>query len=417
MNYSVRFDYLAPSDQVYISNNLLNDKQWNDFYSFICDYLPVNEIKYSERSIVFSWRLFLSITRFLITYFKANASFFKPEYTDEAKRLLYEAKKYSYSSALSLPSRGKDEIISILKSKGFIRPLTPNQEANLVKISNLPGAATFSVPGAGKTTEALAFFFLNSNPNDKLLVVAPKNAFGSWDIELVKCIGEGTGDEFVRLRGKDNIGTQLSTSPRFSIITYDQIILVKDSISHFLTANNVFMFLDESHRIKGGSQAKRAEAILDIAYLPRRKLVMSGTPMPQSEKDLLPQFTFLYPTKEVHQEDVVDLFQPIYVRTTKGQLGIPEPHRNTIKLKMPKLQREIYSHLRSEIKRQLNPALSDISRYGLKRIGKCVMKIMEFVSNPSLLATDMNYIFDQRVANLLTISDGPKIDYVCKRAV
>lgn len=44
------------------------------------------------------------------------------------------------------------------------------------------------------------------------------------------------------------------------------------------------------------------------------------------------------------------------------------------------------------------------------------MKVMEFVSNPSLLSFDMNYAFDQRVAELLLQTDGPKIEYVCKRA-
>ena len=44
------------------------------------------------------------------------------------------------------------------------------------------------------------------------------------------------------------------------------------------------------------------------------------------------------------------------------------------------------------------------------------MKVMEFVSNPSLLSNDMDYAFDRRVGALLLESDGPKIDYVCRRA-
>lgn len=41
---------------------------------------------------------------------------------------------------------------------------------------------------------------------------------------------------------------------------------------------------------------------------------------------------------------------------------------------------------------------------------------MEFVSNPALLANDMEFAFDQRVGQLLLSADGPKIDYVCRRA-
>jgi len=44
------------------------------------------------------------------------------------------------------------------------------------------------------------------------------------------------------------------------------------------------------------------------------------------------------------------------------------------------------------------------------------MKVMEFVSNPSLLASDMDFIFDRRVGALLLKTDGPKIDYVCRKA-
>ena len=83
---------------------------------------------------------------------------------------------------------------------------------------------------------------------------------------------------------------------------------------------------------------------------------------------------------------------------------------------MTPLQREIYKTLKSEIRRQLNPMLTDSSRYELRRIGKCVMKVMEFVSNPALLSNDMDYAFDRRVGALLLNSDGPKIEYVCRRA-
>ena len=110
------------------------------------------------------------------------------------------------------------------------------------------------------------------------------------------------------------------------------------------------------------------------------------------------------------------MIQPIFVRTTKGQLGIPKLDHKVVQVPMTQLQREIYKTLKSEVRRQLNPTLSDSSRYELRRIGKCVMKVMEFVSNPALLSNDMDYAFDRRVGALLLASDGPKIDYVCRRA-
>ena len=412
----IRIDYLTYTEQVNISNDSTDKVAWKSLYSFICDYLPMSVVSYSDWSITFPWRYFLSIKGFVGQYFSARHNQYRVVFTDNAKSMLKTANDTSYNTALALNARSEAEIKAHLESIGFKRSLTINQLNNLKKISHLPGAATFSVPGAGKTTEALAFFFVNATDIDRLLVVAPKNAFSAWDEQLDACMGENYG-KFVRLRGGEAaIQTALRTNPRFMLITYDQLSRVKNTIVPLLSSGNIYMFLDESHRIKGGKQIKRADAILEMAHLPKRKLIMSGTPMPQSPKDLVSQFSFLYPTKDVTDTTVIDLIQPIFVRTTKGQLGIPKLDHRVVQVPMTQLQREIYKTLKSEVRRQLNPVLSDSSRYELRRIGKCVMKVMEFVSNPSLLSNDMDYAFDRRVGALLLESDGPKIDYVCRRA-
>ena len=412
----IRIDYLTYTEQVNISNDSTDKAAWKSLYSFICDYLPMSVVSYSDWSITFPWRYFLSIKGFVGQYLSARHNQYRVVFTDNAKSMLKAANDTSYNTALALNARSEAEIKARLESIGFKRSLTINQLNNLKKISHLPGAATFSVPGAGKTTEALAFFFVNATDIDRLLVVAPKNAFSAWDEQLDACMGENYG-KFVRLRGGEAaIQIALRTNPRFMLITYDQLSRVKNTIVSLLSSGNIYMFLDESHRIKGGKQITRADAILEMAHLPKRKLIMSGTPMPQSPKDLISQFSFLYPTKDVTDTTVIDLIQPIFVRTTKGQLGIPKLDHRVVQVPMTQLQREIYKTLKSEVRRQLNPVLSDSSRYELRRIGKCVMKVMEFVSNPSLLSNDMDYAFDRRVGALLLESDGPKIDYVCRRA-
>ena len=412
----IRIDYLTYTEQVNISNDSTDKVAWKSLYSFICDELPMSVVSYSDWSITFPWRYFLSIKGFVGQYFSARHNQYKVVFTDNARSMLKTANDTSYNTALALNARSEAEIKAHLESIGFKRSLTINQLNNLKKISHLPGAATFSVPGAGKTTEALAFFFVNATDIDRLLVVAPKNAFSAWDEQLAACMGENYG-KFVRLRGGEAaIQIALRTNPRFMLITYDQLSRVKNTIVPLLSSGNIYMFLDESHRIKGGKQIKRADAILEMAHLPKRKLIMSGTPMPQSPKDMVSQFSFLYPTKDVTDTTVIDLIQPIFVRTTKEQLGIPKLDHRVVQVPMTQLQREIYKTLKSEVRRQLNPVLSDSSRYELRRIGKCVMKVMEFVSNPSLLSNDMDYAFDRRVGALLLESDGPKIDYVCRRA-
>lgn len=413
---NIDIDYLPHIEQVNIKNDATNKALWNSFYRFLCDYLPATVISYSEWSMSFPWRYFLTVKGYIGHFFTAHKDQLRVLFTVRAKNMLKTANDSSYNSAILLPHITKEELIKNLDSVGFIRKLTDNQISNLEKISQLPGTATFSVPGAGKTTEALAYFYLNSQSTDRLLVVAPKNAFGAWDEQLTACIGN-VGENFERLRGGEvAIQNLLRKNPRFMIISYDQLPRVKNVIIELLASGNIFMFLDESHRIKGGKQIKRADAILDIAHLPKRKMIMSGTPMPQSPKDLVSQFSFLYPSKDVDETTVIDLIQPIYVRTTKEQLGIPDVTHKVITTKMTQLQREIYDTLKSEIRRQMNPVLSDSSKYELRKIGKCVMKVMEFVSNPSLLSNDIDYTFDRRVGALLLTSDGPKIEYVCRRA-
>ncbi|OQC00473.1 MAG: hypothetical protein BWX78_01127 [Firmicutes bacterium ADurb.Bin099] len=413
----INIDYIPKIEKVNITSNPYNKILWRGFYTFLCDFLPSTIISYSEISISFAWRYFLAMRNVVAQYAKAHVGEIKIKLTDSAKQALKKATATDYFSSISAKKITEEEVTKILVSHGFKRQLTDNQRTNLSKIATLSGAATFSVPGAGKTTEALAYFFINSNPDDRLLVVAPKNAFGAWEEQLAACMGEDYPYTFVRLRGGEvTIQNLLRSQPKFMIITYDQLTRIKGTIVAMLSDERIFMFLDESHRIKGGMQAKRAEAILELAHLPKRKMIMSGTPMPQSPKDIVSQFTFLYPTKGNDEKNVIDLIQPIYVRTTKGQLGIPDVERKVTTVRMSPLQRQIYDSLKSEMKRQINPVLDDTSKYALRRIGKCVMLVMQFVSNPSLLSNNMSYIFDHRVGQLLLTTDGPKIEYVCKKA-
>lgn len=412
----LRIDYISEHEQIVFQNQQSDEKLWESFYTFLCDYLPAEFIVFSETRIKFSWRYFLSLKSYIKVFFKSLRKEIQLEYSDKFKELLAQAKQDSYIAAIKRPEKSKEEIKEKLVSVGFMRPLTDNQLNNLCKISVLPGAATFSVPGAGKTTEALAFFFVNCKDTDRLLIAAPKNAFVAWDEQLKACL-PSLDEQIVRLRGgKAVISELLKLKPRFMIISYEQLVRVPELISTVLSKGDTFFFLDESHRIKGGKQAKRAEVVLQMAHLPKRKLIMSGTPMPQSAKDLIPQFTFLYPSTRVDENNVIDMIQPIHVRTTKGQLGIPEVEHTVVQTNMNALQREIYDSLKSEAKRQLNPYLSDTSIYELRRIGKCIIKIMQFVSNPALLSNDMSYIFNQKIGQLLASGAGPKIAYVCKRA-
>ena len=306
-------DYDDSIKSAILSPQEIEQRKWNLIKELLHDTVP--DLRYFGESLGIPIDLFVSIRRPLAAYLAGRS--IQLSISPAIAAFLTEADDHSYPKALAACPLNETDICLKLKDCGFKRELTSNQKHNLSKIGSLPAAATFSVPGAGKTTEALAYFFLNAQIDDKLLVVAPKNAFGAWDEQIEDCFGDDSL-QFVRLRGGgEKIDRLLKSEPRFSIITYQQYPRVDTIISDFIRRNrkHIFVFLDESHRIKSGRSGVSAEAILQIASLPKRKLIMSGTPMPQSVKDLIPQFTFLYPDQPVTEENATDLFAPIYVRT------------------------------------------------------------------------------------------------------
>jgi hypothetical protein len=374
------------------------------------DVIPLT--KSSSDAIEMSWQAFLSykgeIARLAKIYHIAIIA------TDAAKEALKKSDVVGYHAVKTNPPVEEELLLKGLRNAGFLRDLTNEQKRNVQKMTAFPASATFSVPGAGKTTEALAYFFFHAAKTDKLLIVAPKNAFPAWDEQLKCCIE--TNEEVVRLTGgHNNIKMLLAGKPRYSIIAYRQFSLVADLVNEFLRNESVFMFLDESHRIKGGSGKVTVDAVLQASFLPKRKLILTGTPMPQSEIDLIPQLTFLYPEIDIRNNSAVEMIQPIYVRTTKAELGLPNPSRKKITVSLTPEQYDFYKLLKSETARQL-AGISRFTRVNLRKMGRSIIKLMQFVSNPALLAQDVASVLSPELSSVLVDGGSIKVDYACKRA-
>ncbi|MCY1266711.1 hypothetical protein D9M68_165980 [compost metagenome] len=337
---------------------------------------------------------------------------------DQARDLLLKSKRSTdgYAVAKSAQLISEAELRSKLKAIGFTRDLSPEQARNVSRIAALPAAATFSVPGAGKTTEALSCFFLRAAEGERLLVVAPKNAFAAWDEQIADCM-PGLGASFVRLRGgRDKIEWMLSNDPRFMLITYQQIARVADLIAAHCAQRATHVFLDESHRIKSGTDKQTARAVLTLSHLPVGKLIMSGTPMPQSTEDLIPQFSFLYPEIQAGAESVVDLIKPVYVRTNKKELGLPPVDRIVVPLPMAPLQAELYKLMKFEVAREAATALKTRQRQAFRALGRSVSRLLQFVSNPALLSAELSFALPELLAAVIEEGEGPKMKYVLRRA-
>ena len=61
-------------------------------------------------------------------------------------------------------------------------------------------------------------------------------------------------------------------------------------------------------------------------------MILTGTPMPQAPH-LRSQFNFLYPSEHIiSDESLIEKFEPLFVRTTKEDLGLMKPIYNVIKV-------------------------------------------------------------------------------------
>ncbi|MDO9198595.1 DEAD/DEAH box helicase [Rhodoferax sp.] len=337
---------------------------------------------------------------------------------EAAKELLRKSRRAAngYENAVNLVSINQETLRAELLDIGFARELSPEQARNVSKMAALSAAATFSVPGAGKTTEALAFFFFKAREAERLLVVAPKNAFAAWDEQVTVCMPH-LNASFCRLRGgRDKIERMLMDDPRFMLITYQQLARVGDLLAAHLAKHKTFLFLDESHRIKSGTAKQTARAVLGLSHLPVGKLIMSGTPMPQAFDDLIPQFSFLYPEIEASPDDIVDKVKPIYVRTNKAELGLPPITRHRVSLPMAPLQRELYRLMKYEVAREARDAMSTRSKQAFRALGRSVSRLLQFVSNPALLGSELNFAHPDMLSSVLEEGDGPKMRYVLRRA-
>lgn len=335
---------------------------------------------------------------------------------DGAEAKLSEAADVArrYEEAITASPRDYAEVLDGLAVAGFKRGLTDEQMRNVARLTSWASGATFSVPGAGKTTEALALYAFRRKSHSRLLVICPKNAFAAWEEQLVKCLP--ADDQFVRLRGgKVAIRRTLTTdAPPRALLSYQQLPHVIDLIAEYVDHADSFLFLDESHKIKRGLTGIIGSNILSASELPRTKLIMSGTPMPNDVADLVPQFRFLYPEIPADETDVADFIRPVYVRTTKKELDLPPVVPVIKRIALRPAQYALYELLRSEAARDAKK-LSLRDRSYLRRTGQSAQRLLQLVSNPSLLAR-IKFDREDLLSDVLGEGDSPKLEYACFRA-
>jgi len=412
----IYIDYIQDKQICRINTDIIdrNWKQFRFYYNQLSD-----QSLFFEDSVELPWHAFILNLNLLVNILGVHG--LNAEISPKAKQLIDISlrQRNDVLNVANLSPIPENEIQTQLNKLGFKRTLTKEQILNVSKLSRLKFGATFSVPGAGKTTEAISFYLLHRQEHQKLIVICPKNAFSAWEEQLSECFKSSPPTTIRLVNGLEKIANDLNNA-KFDVflISYQQYNLASNLIANYLHNNQSFVFVDESHRIKGGNKTETGRQIQKIAHLPIGKLIMSGTPLPQGEGDLLPQYSFLFPSDEaVDEKNVRQKIQSIYVRTTKNELLDPVDFPlNIIKTPIPlhEAQKFLYDLIRSEELRQVS-GLATNERRIYRQLGKSYMRLLQVVSNPPLLLKS-NYSFPDALREAIEYGPSNKITYAALKA-
>ncbi len=282
------------------------------------------------------------------------------------------------------------------------RELRDKQMWDSFFITKMMKSANYSVPGAGKTSIVYgAFAYLNSpqiDEVDKLLVVGPKNSFKSWKDEFLECFGPKKQLNLLNIQ--DSKYSKLSDrvfSLRFDskncnviLVNYDMLNNLSDVLNEIIDSRTMLVY-DEVHKVKsiGGVWASAA---LKISSKPKYKVVLSGTPIPNSYADLYNQLNILFADEyrtyfkftpnDLKKNDnsmferVNEAIYPFFCRTTKKDLSIPSPNDDKkIVSPMSLKEQKLFSMIRKKY-----------SKNGLAMY----IRLLQASNNPKLLLNSMN---------------------------
>lgn len=242
----------------------------------------------------------------------------------------------------------------------MVRRLKPDQLWNAFHVVKMVKSANFSVPGSGKTTIAYAAYayLLKKGLVDKIVMVGPMSSFKSWKDEFFSNFGEKLDLNYTSLneiRNQDLISRAASSN--LILINYESLPSVEKALGTVIN-KKTFLIFDEVHKVKAidGVWAKVAAKISEN---PIYKLVLTGTPIPNSYLDIYNMLNYLY-THEYNDyfgfdtkylldasyeqsklNNINKKLYPFFCRITKKDLEVPEAEPDNIIRCKPTFEEEL----------------------------------------------------------------------------
>jgi len=298
------------------------------------------------------------------------------------------------SEVLGRPDAFTVDVDARLATGRFKRPLHAFQSRDLAHLLELPHGANFSVPGAGKTTVAYATYEAErlGGRVSQILVVAPLSAFSAWMEEAELCF-----DPVPVVACYD--GGVVYREAEVLLVNYHRLAASYETIARWVLSKPTLVILDEAHRMKRGWSGQWGSACLGMAYLATRRDILTGTPAPQALTDLEALLEFVWPGQSrrilpphvlgdggsppAAAHRVANLIRPLFVRTTKQELGLLPPSYRVVEIPLTGLHSDIYRALLDQYVGQFDLGRRD--RVTFAQMGEVVMYLLEAATNPALL--------------------------------
>jgi len=285
--------------------------------------------------------------------------------------------------------------------QNMTRPLTEVQLWNAFYMSVMKFVSNFSVPGSGKTATVLGTYahYKEKEKADKIVMIGPKNAFGSWIDEYKICFGVTDNDFYLNIHD-----SALSTSDKrryalqfesgnkeLILVNYESLQSLQTALEEIIDAKTLLVF-DEVHKIKN-PQGQRAAVSKAVSEGAGSVIALTGTPIPNSYVDIYNVLNILYKedykdffgfsinelknAQQVEIERINEKIKPFFCRISKEDLLVPPANEDII-----------FDHEVSDLENQLFKIIYQTYKTSLFAL---LVRIYQLESNPKLLLSNIDF--------------------------
>lgn len=329
---------------------------------------------------------------------------------DEPTAALIQARKSS-GQALEVALRVGAEVHQRLQFEypeipGLKRTLKDYQIPAVVHMLAVEHCANFSVPGSGKTTMVLAAYahLKAAAEVETLLVIGPRSCFAPWEEEFEGCFARkarslrlsGTRTERVALHEESR-----GTETELVLVTYQTAANDVANVAALLQSRRTMLVLDESHYIKRLNGGVWARTVMELSPYAAKRVILTGTPVPNGIEDIWSQMTFLWPEPPVLgsrekftdrlasggpevTDEIRDDLLPLFWRVKKRDVQLPAPEFHRIDVPLKPYQATIYRALAAKVLSDIEVRPSEREKLRQWRKAKMV-RLLQAATNPSLL--------------------------------